>query len=154
MIDQGFCFNAGEWNFPDAPLRGLYARNRVYEGVTGMHSFAPWLTRLERNITEKVLDELLQEVSALLWASLKIPEYILDHDHRRIDDDPEVNRPDRQEIGILAAQHQDDDAEEQSERNVGAYDDGAAQIAEKDPLHQEDQQTAEDKIVQNRMSGD
>jgi hypothetical protein len=29
MIDQGFCFNAGEWNFPDAPLRGLYARNRV-----------------------------------------------------------------------------------------------------------------------------
>ena len=38
MIDQGFCFNAGEWNFPDAPLRGLYARNRVYEGVTGMES--------------------------------------------------------------------------------------------------------------------
>src|SRR5437016_5565880 len=30
MIDQGFCFNAGEWNFPDAPLRGLYARNRAY----------------------------------------------------------------------------------------------------------------------------
>jgi hypothetical protein len=29
MIDQGFCFNAGEWNYPDAPLRGLYARNRV-----------------------------------------------------------------------------------------------------------------------------
>jgi len=22
LIDQGFCFNAGEWNFPDAPLRG------------------------------------------------------------------------------------------------------------------------------------
>jgi hypothetical protein len=22
MIDQGFCFNAGEWSFPDAPLRG------------------------------------------------------------------------------------------------------------------------------------
>jgi hypothetical protein len=35
MIDQGFCFNAGEWNYPDAPLRGLYARNRVYESVTG-----------------------------------------------------------------------------------------------------------------------
>jgi hypothetical protein len=29
MIDQGFCFNAGNWDFPDAPLRGLYARNRV-----------------------------------------------------------------------------------------------------------------------------
>src|SRR5487761_234468 len=50
MIDQGFCFNAGEWNFPDAPLRGLYARNRVYEGVTGMESFAPWLERLEKQM--------------------------------------------------------------------------------------------------------
>src|SRR6266853_2865428 len=39
MIDQGFCFNAGEWNFPDAPLRGLYARNRVYQGVIGQESF-------------------------------------------------------------------------------------------------------------------
>src|SRR5438445_13446887 len=43
MIDQGFCFNAGEWNFPDAPLRGLYARSRGYEGVTGVDSVGPWL---------------------------------------------------------------------------------------------------------------
>ena len=62
MIDQGFCFNAGEWSFPDAPLRGLYARSRVYEGVTGMHSFAPWLERLQKRITEKVLAELAAEV--------------------------------------------------------------------------------------------
>jgi hypothetical protein len=62
MIDQGFCFNAGEWNFPDAPLRGLYARSRVYEGVTGMGSFGPWLERLEKRITEKVLAELAEEI--------------------------------------------------------------------------------------------
>src|ERR1700675_1598383 len=62
MIDQGFCFNAGEWNFPDAPLRGLYARSRVYEGVTGMDSFEPWLERLEKRITEKVLAELAEEI--------------------------------------------------------------------------------------------
>lgn len=60
MIDQGFCFNAGEWNFPDAPLRGLYARNRVYEGVIGMESFAPWLERLEKQMTERVLAELAE----------------------------------------------------------------------------------------------
>ena len=47
MIDQGFCFSAGDWKFPDAPLRGLYARNRVYESITGMQSFGPWLERLE-----------------------------------------------------------------------------------------------------------
>lgn len=62
MIDQGFCFNAGEWNFPDAPLRGLYARNRVYQGVTGRESFGPWLERLEGKITERVLDEVIREV--------------------------------------------------------------------------------------------
>ena len=62
MIDQGFCFNAGEWNFPDAPLRGLYARNRVYEGVTGQESFGPWLERLEQRVTERVLDEVIGEI--------------------------------------------------------------------------------------------
>ena len=62
MIDQGFCFNAGEWNFPDAPLRGLYARNRVYQGVTGMESFAPWLELLESRMTERVLDEVSREI--------------------------------------------------------------------------------------------
>jgi hypothetical protein len=62
MIDQGFCFNAGEWNFPDAPLRGLYARNRVYEGVTGRDSFGPWMERLEKRINERVLHEAMQEI--------------------------------------------------------------------------------------------
>jgi hypothetical protein len=62
MIDQGFCFNAGEWNYPDAPLRGLYARNRVYEGVIGMESFAPWTERVEKSVTERVLAEVIREV--------------------------------------------------------------------------------------------
>ncbi len=47
FIDQGFCFNAGEWRFIDAPLRGVYARNVVYRDVTGWESFEPWLTRIE-----------------------------------------------------------------------------------------------------------
>jgi hypothetical protein len=47
FIDQGFCFNAGEWTFPDSPLRGIYARNLVYARVTGWASFEPWLSRIE-----------------------------------------------------------------------------------------------------------
>jgi hypothetical protein len=39
-------------------------------------------------------------------------------------------------------------------RNIGADDDGAAQIAEKNPLNQEHQQTAENQIVQHRMGRD
>ena len=47
FIDQGFCFNAGAWSFPDTPLRGVYGNNCVYEGVTGWASFEPWLSRVE-----------------------------------------------------------------------------------------------------------
>ncbi len=47
FIDQGFCFNAGEWTFPDSPLRGVYQRNLVYGRVTGWESFEPWLSRVE-----------------------------------------------------------------------------------------------------------
>jgi hypothetical protein len=41
FIDQGYCFNAGEWTFPDSPLRGAYANNYVYEGVMGWEAFEP-----------------------------------------------------------------------------------------------------------------
>jgi hypothetical protein len=47
FIDQGYCFNAGEWTFPDYPLRGVYARNEVYGMVRGWESFEPWLSRIE-----------------------------------------------------------------------------------------------------------
>ena len=62
MIDQGFCFNAGEWNFPDAPLRGLYPRHRVYEHVTGIDSFEPWLGRVEQRMSQGVLGEIAEEI--------------------------------------------------------------------------------------------
>lgn len=47
FIDQGYCFNASEWSFPDCPLRGVYANNCVYEGVTGWEAFEPALTKAE-----------------------------------------------------------------------------------------------------------
>ena len=47
FIDQGYCFNAGHWDFPDTPLRGVYGRNVVYADVSGWESFSPWLERIE-----------------------------------------------------------------------------------------------------------
>ena len=47
FIDFGFCFNAGEWNFPDTVLRGIYAHKVVYQDVGGWQSFEPWLSRIE-----------------------------------------------------------------------------------------------------------
>jgi hypothetical protein len=61
MIDEGFCFNAGEWNFPDAPLRGIYNRQRVYESVRGINAFDLWLERIAR-IDEAVLDQVAAEI--------------------------------------------------------------------------------------------
>lgn len=48
FIDQGYCFNAGEWTFPDLALHGVYYRNYVYAPVTGWDSFEPWLSRIEK----------------------------------------------------------------------------------------------------------
>jgi len=55
MIDQGFCFNGGSWNFPDAPLYGLYSNRSVYRSVTGIEAFDPWLDRLETGLSSNLL---------------------------------------------------------------------------------------------------
>jgi HipA-like kinase len=64
MIDQGFCFNACEWDFPDGALRGIYARHRVYEAVRGIDSFEPWLTRVESHMDDSTIGELAGEIPA------------------------------------------------------------------------------------------
>ncbi|MGB2642180.1 MAG: HipA family kinase [Candidatus Acidiferrum sp.] len=61
MIDQGFCFNAGEWTFHDSPILGLYANNLVYEKVRGLDDFEPWLTELD----ELSLDEIFDTAKAI-----------------------------------------------------------------------------------------
>jgi len=61
MIDQGFCFNDGDWTFPDSPIRGLYPRRLVYEKVKGLESFEPFLSRIE-NLTPGELEECAQGI--------------------------------------------------------------------------------------------
>src|SRR5437763_2848093 len=48
FIDQGYCFNAGSWSFPDMPLLGVYCHNYVYDSVTSWQSFEPALSRAEK----------------------------------------------------------------------------------------------------------
>lgn len=43
FIDHGYCFNAGEWTFPESPLRGVFARNEAYYCVTGWADFDYWI---------------------------------------------------------------------------------------------------------------
>jgi hypothetical protein len=62
MIDQGFCFNAGEWDFPDAPLRGIYARRIVYAEIKSIADFEPWLSKLENEFNTELLFETASDI--------------------------------------------------------------------------------------------
>lgn len=55
FIDWGFCFNAGDWTFPDSPLRGVFSRNFVYQRIIGWDSFEPWISRIEAFKEAKLL---------------------------------------------------------------------------------------------------
>ena len=60
---------------------------------------------------------------------------------------PKSTAPTDNRLASSPRSDEDDDAEEQRERNIGADDDGAAQIAKEQPLNEKNQQAAEDEIV-------
>jgi hypothetical protein len=92
LIDHGFCFNAGEWNFPDAPLRGIYARGMVYDGVRGMQAFEPWIARLEK-LGEAELGEAAAGIPPEWYdGDLDALEKMLEHLERRRKLVPELIR--------------------------------------------------------------
>lgn len=61
LIDHGFCFNDGDWTFPDSSIRSLYPRRCVYESVRGLESFEPFLSRIE-TLTEDQLLECARDI--------------------------------------------------------------------------------------------
>jgi hypothetical protein len=67
FIDQGYCFNCSEWNFPDSPLRGVYARNFVYQHVKGWQAFEPTLSRAEQ-MSEADLWKLTEGMPEEWWS--------------------------------------------------------------------------------------
>ena len=68
FIDQGYCFNAGEWTFPDYALRGVYARNEVYESVCGWASFVTSLHLIE-NLEPDIIRSIAQQIPREWYAS-------------------------------------------------------------------------------------
>ncbi len=82
FIDQGYCFNAGEWDFPDSALRGIYARNCVYEQIRGWESFSPWLQLIEDfdpGTIEEIAGAIPPEWTGHDWQALgKLVEAIVD----------------------------------------------------------------------------
>lgn len=66
FVDQGYCFHAGDWTFSDAPLRGVYARNTVYEPITNWEDFEPWLGNAE-SMAEEVLWNIAETVPPIWY---------------------------------------------------------------------------------------
>ncbi len=64
FIDQGYCFNAGLWTFPDMPLQGVYGRNEVYEGICGWKSFftsLPQIAGMEPDLISDIAEQIPRE---------------------------------------------------------------------------------------------
>ncbi len=61
MIDHGFLFNGPHWGFSDSPLRGLYHRPMVYQGMTGLGDFEPWLERIV-HFPEEQIDQTVKQI--------------------------------------------------------------------------------------------
>ena len=97
---------------------------------------------------------LIQKFRLLALALLKITEYVFDQNHGGIDDDTEIHGAYRKQVSRISRHDQNDDTEKQRKRNIHPDYDRAAQIAQKYPLDQEYQQTAEDEIMQYRVRGD
>jgi hypothetical protein len=61
MMDHGFVFNGPHWTFPDSPLQGLYFRINVYQSVSSLEEFQPWLDRVV-HFPEEVVDEAQKQI--------------------------------------------------------------------------------------------
>ena len=61
MIDHGYAFNGPNWTLPDSPLAGLYSRRCVYEGVSSIDQFQPWLDRV-RMFPEAAIDRAISHI--------------------------------------------------------------------------------------------
>jgi len=61
MMDHGFVLNGPHWDFVDSPLQGLYFRPLVYESVTSLNDFQPWLDQI-RHFPEEVMDMAYRQV--------------------------------------------------------------------------------------------
>jgi hypothetical protein len=89
MIDHGFLFDGPNWRFGDSPIRGMYHRPLIYQGVRSLGDFEPWLGRIV-NFPEEVIDQTLKQIPAA-WiaedgeALQKLMEQLLRHRKRVAD---------------------------------------------------------------------
>ena len=61
MIDHGFAFNGGDWNYITSSVQGIYSQKVVYESVAGLRHFQPWLARII-DFPPAIIEEILRQI--------------------------------------------------------------------------------------------
>ena len=111
------------------------------------------MRRARRVRAVEAVGQPLQPNPPFVRGPLEVAEDVLDEDHSKIHNDAEVHGPDGEEVCAFASNHKENDGKEQRERDVQPNDDRAADVAEENPLDEEDEQASEDEVVQDRVSG-
>ena len=63
MIDHGFVFNGPNWDFTESPSMGLYSRKMVYQSVSSVQQFQPWLDQVV-HFPEEMIDAAYKQIPA------------------------------------------------------------------------------------------
>ena len=74
---------------------------------------------------------------------------VLGHDHRAIDDDAEVHRTQRQQVGRYAPQMQAEEGRQQRKRHHRRHDQCGAGVVQEQPQHQEHQHRAFKQVAED-----
>ncbi len=80
-----------------------------------------------------------------------VPDAVLDHHHRAIDDHAEVDRPQAQQAGRDAEPQHAGEGEQHRQRNRQGDDHRRPQVAEEREQHGDDQQPALEQVVLHRV---
>ena len=77
------------------------------------------------------------------------PRHVLDHDHRPVDDDPEVDRAQGEEVRGEAAELEIEKRAEQRERDDERHHQRGAETHQEDAHHEHDEERAEHQVVRH-----
>ena len=78
-------------------------------------------------------------------------EDVLDNDHRAVDDDAEIHRAEREQVGRNAFDRQADERRQQRQRDHDGDDGRRSHASQEEEQHQADQQRAFGKILEHRL---
>ena len=141
----------------NAPLVPLQRKDRDVRGDNDQHREERRPPDFDRRVEDHAQAvPVLASVDLVVMEFLRLGQFAKDvfhHDHGAVDDDAEVHRAERQQIGRNADPGQAEKSAEQRQRNHQRDDGGRAQVAEEQQQYQHHQHGALDEVGEYRLEG-